>query len=300
MGNGLGSKKQINMIGNQLKYESIPLNLLIRDYRPLCFTSGKYTYSDSYIHPTDNRNHGVYKIFIETGELDNQGQLNKEFNALHLHAEDIKIFMKYISGTCLFNVVNSYNQHRMRFLMAGDCPDGWTSNYDEINERLDTNKIKIKISSESPRPYAQLPYSPLMELQTILSKYAALDNNIKYLMRLNYEADAASDTIRCLVYGKVLEILDALHPLHGKSDKRIEEYYKGMEDVYGKVTIKDLMGLANYRADTRHYVARKGDVKSHPFLTFEELGVYGPLIDNLAINEVRRQFGLEMVLLKGG
>ena len=99
--------------------------------------------------------------------------------------------------------------------MAGDCPDGWTSNYDELKERLDTNKIKIKISSEAPRPYAQLPYSPLMELQTILSKYAALDNNIKYLMRLNYEADAASDTIRCLVYGKVLEILDALHPLHG-------------------------------------------------------------------------------------
>ncbi len=151
-----------------------------------------------------------------------------------------------------------------------------------------------------PSVYAQILKSPLSELKVILENYNSLDSNIKYLMRLNYEADAASDTIRCLVYGKVLEILDALHPLHGKSDKRIEEYYKGMEDVYGTVTIKDLMGLANNRADTRHYVARKGDVKSHPFLTFEELGVYGPLIDNLAINEVRRQFGLEMVLLKGG
>lgn len=288
------------MIGNQLKYESIPLNLLIRDYRPLCFTSGKYTYSDSYIHPTDNRNHGVYKIFIETEELDSQGQLNKEFNALHLHAEDIKIFMKYISGTCLFNVVNSYNQHRMRFLMAGDCPDGWTSNYDEINERLNTNKIKIKISSESPRPYAQLPYSPLMELQTILSKYAALDNNIKYLMRLNYEADAASDTIRCLVYGKVLEIIDALHPYHGRTDNRIHEFYPDLQSIFGNMTIKKLRELANNRADTRHYIAEKVGVKSHPFLTYEEIGEYTSLIDNLAINEVRRQFGLEMVLLKGG
>ena len=284
-----------------LIYQSIPLNLLIRDYEPISFEFNGHIFSDSYIPPKNsNSSHGEYRLFIKTKELEDTAQLNSISLELYSLAENIQVYLKYITGTAIFITPQSFDIHRKRFISANRSPEGWSSNYDDIEERLDINQYKFKISPLIPSVYAQILKSPLFELKVILENYNSLDSNIKYLMRLNYEADAASDTIRCLVYGKVLEILDALHPLHGKSDKRIEEYYKGMEDVYGKVTIKDLMGLANYRADTRHYVARKGDVKSHPFLTFEELGVYGPLIDNLAINEVRRQFGLEMVLLKGG
>ena len=284
-----------------LIYQSIPLNLLIRDYEPISFEFNGHIFFDSYIPPKNsNSSHGEYRLFIKTKELEDTAQLNSISLELYSLAENIQVYLKYITGTAIFITPQSFDIHRKRFISANSSPEGWSSNYDDIEERLDINQYKFKISPLIPSVYAQILKSPLFELKVILENYNSLDSNIKYLMRLNYEADAASDTIRCLVYGKVLEILDALHPLHGKSDKRIEEYYKGMEDVYGKVTIKDLMGLANYRADTRHYVARKGDVKSHPFLTFEELGVYGPLIDNLAINEVRRQFGLEMVLLKGG
>ena len=71
-----------------------------------------------------------------------------------------------------------------------------------------------------------------------------------------------------------------------------------MQELYKGVTIKDLMNLANNRADTRHYVAQKKNVKAHPFLSYDELGIYEPLIDNLAINEVRRHFDLLPVLLQ--
>ena len=118
-------------------------------------------------------------------------------------------------------------------------------------------------------------------------------------MQLNYEADVASNMIQCLVYGKVLEIIDAIHPLRpGKEDKRIEEFYDGMQALFKGKTIKDLMGLANSRADARHYASQKGNIKAHPFLTYEELGIYWPLIDNLAINEVRMNFELQPIVLQ--
>lgn len=125
---------------------------------------------------------------------------------------------------------------------------------------------------------------------------------IRYLMRLNYEAELASEMTRSLVYGKVLEIIDAIHPLPkgSKKDKRIEEYYPCMQELFNGITIKDLMNWANNRADTRHYVAQKKNVKAHPFLSYEELGIYEPLIDNLAFNEVRTSFGLFPVVLQRG
>ena len=60
------------------------------------------------------------------------------------------------------------------------------------------------------------------------------------------------------------------------------------------------MNWANNRADPRHYAAQKKTVKAHPFLSYEELGIYEPLIDNLAFNEVRTSFGLFPVVLQRG
>ena len=283
-----------------LIYQSIPLNLLIRDYEPISFEFNGHIFYDSYIPPKNsNSSHGEYRLFIKTKELEDTAQLNSISLELYSLAENIQVYLKYITGTAIFITPQSFDIHRKRFISANSSPEGWSSNYDDIEERLDINQYKFKISPLIPSVYAQILKSPLFELKVILENYNSLDSNIKYLMRLNYEADAASDSIRCLVYGKVLEIIDALHPYHGRTDNRIHEFYPDLQSIFGNMTIKKLRELANNRADTRHYVARKGDVKSHPFLTFEELGVYGPLIDNLAINEVRRQFGLEMVLLKG-
>lgn len=282
-----------------LKYTSMPLHLLIGNYKPMRFTCGKYTYSDEYTLSKDSAEYGDYILHIESGDIQDHGELNRTSIDMQEHVKDIEMFLKYITGTCLFMSSDSFDYRRKRFIVAGVCPDGWSTNYPELDELLDTNKIRIEISHHPSRPYAQIPESPLAELKIILEKYKKADKNIRYLMRLNYEADMASDAVRCLVYGKVLEIIDALHPLKGNLDKRIDECFDGMQELFKGKTIKDLMGLANTRADSRHYAAQKGTVIPHPFLTYEELGIYCPLIDNLAVNEVRGHFDLPMVLLVG-
>lgn len=279
-----------------LIYKSIPLNLLIREYEPISFEFDGYTFYDSYTPPkSSNSSHGEYFLFIKTSNLETAEQLNRTSLELYSLAEKIQVYLKYITGTTLFVTPQSFDIRRKRFICANSCPEGWSSNYDDVEEELDTNQYKIKVSPMVPSIYAQIPKSPLIELKVILENYSSLDSNIKYLMRLNYEADSASDNIRCLVYGKVLEIIDALHPYHGHVDNRITEVYPELQSIFSDMTIKKLMGLANNRADTRHYVAEKGDVKSHPFLTYEEIGEYTSLIDNLAVNEVRMHFNLPSV-----
>lgn len=286
---------------NELVYESIPLNLLIKQYEPIQFEYGKYTYSDKYIPPKEKQQYGSYVLRISTKEITEQGQLNRSSIELRQHAEFVTMLFKYVTGTSLFKDEDGVDLHRMRILFAGECPDGWSSNYNELNDLLDRNQFHLDIREEPTKPYAQILISPLYELQLILNQYNRVPEVIRYLMRLNYEAEMASEMIRSLVYGKVLEIIDAIHPLQkgkGKKDNRIEEYYNGMQELYEGITIKDLMNLANNRADTRHYAAQKENVIAHPFLSYDELGIYEPLIDNIAMNEVRKSFGLLPVLLQ--
>jgi len=282
---------------NKLIYETIPLNLLIKRYEPIQFEFLGYTYSDEYVPPKENQKYGSYVLKISTSEIKDQRQLNSTSMKLRQHAEFVTMLFKYVSGASLFKDDDGIDLHRQRILVAGECPEGWSSNYNQLTDLLDRNPFRIGPIRMSSRPYVQILISPLYELQLILKQYNRVSETIRYLMRLNYEAGIASEMIRSLVYGKVLEIIDAIHPLKGKKDNRIEEHYPFMQEHFKGKTIKDLMCLANTRADTRHYVAQKDNVKAHPFLSYEELGVYEPLIDNLAINEVRINFGLLPVLL---
>ena len=287
---------------NELIYESIPLNLFIRKYDPIQFTHGGYTYSDNYTPPKDKQKYGAYVLKISTGEITEQRQLNGISMKLRQHAEFVTMLFKYVTGASLFKEEDSIDLHRKRVIFAGECPDGWSSNYNELNKLLDRNPIQMGVRRMPSKPYAQISISPLYELQLILKQYNRVPDAIRYLMRLNYEADLASEMTRSLVYGKVLEIIDAIHPLPkgSKKDKRIEEYYPCMQELFNGITIKDLMNWANNRADTRHYAAQKKNVKAHPFLSYEELGIYEPLIDNLALNEVRKSFDLLPVVLQRG
>lgn len=280
----------------KLILKSNSLDLRIETYEQITFKHGNFVYYDTYMQPELNRINGKYVIYVETPDINVARDLNRISIELNVHVEMIMVFFKYITGACLFSAAaESFDMRRKRFICANRCPDGWSSNYDEVEEILNDNPSKIRVKLMQGVRYAHISESPLKELKMMLEKYDSINPNIKYLMRLNYEADLASDNTRCLVYGKVLEIIDALHPYHGRTDNRIHEFYPDLQSIFGNMTIKKLMELANNRADTRHYIAEKVGVKSHPFLTYEEIGEYTSLIDNLAINEVRRQFGLPMV-----
>ena len=214
-------------------------------------------------------------------------------------SELVTMLFKYITGASIFFDPDGIDLHRKRILVAGECPAGWSSNFEEICASLSIGPIFIGVPRLLLKPNVQILLSPLYELHIMLLQYWKLDATTQYLMRLNYEADLASNIIRGMAYGKVLEIIDAIHPLpkgRGKNDTRIKEYYSEIQELFKGKTIKNLTDLANNRADTRHYVAQKDDVKPHPFMNYDELGEYGPLIDMLAINEVRMKFGLPMLL----
>ncbi len=284
---------------NELIYESIPLNLLIQKYEPLQFEYGGYTFSDKYIPPKEKQKYGSYILKIATGEMTESRQLNGSSVKLSQMSELVTMLFKYITGASIFFDQDGIDLRRSRVLLAGECPAGWSSNFEELSASLSTSPIFFGVPRLLLKPNIQIPLSPLYELRIMLLQYWKLDSTTQYLMRLNYEADLASNIIRGMAYGKVLEIIDAIHPLpkgRGKNDTRIEEYYGGIQELFKGKTIKNLMDLANNRADTRHYVAQKDDVKPHPFMNYDELGEYGPLIDMLAINEVRMKFGLPMMI----
>jgi hypothetical protein len=285
---------------NELIYESIPLNLLIEKYEPHQFEFGGYTFSDKYIPPKEKQKYGSYILKIATGEMTELRQLNGCSVKLSQMSELVTMLFKYITGTSIFFDQDGIDLRRKRVLLAGECPAGWSSNFEELCASFSTGPIFIGVPHLLLKPNVQMLLSPLYELHIMLLQYWKLDATTQYLMRLNYEADLASNIIRGMAYGKVLEIINAIHPMpkgRGKKDTRIEEFYGEIKELFKGKTIKKLMDLANNRADTRHYVAHnKDNVEPHPFMNYDELGEYGPLIDMLAINEVRMSFGLPIML----
>lgn len=285
---------------NKLIYESIPLNLLIEKYEPHQFEFGGYTFSDKYIPPKEKQMYGSYILKIATGEITESRQLNEYSVKLSQMSKLVTMLFKYITGASIFFDQDGIDLRRKQVLVAGECPAGWSSNFEELCGSLSSSPIFIGVPIILSKPYVSILLSPLYELHIMLLQYWKLDATTRYMMHLNYEADLASNMIRGMAYGKVLEIINAIHPLRkgkGKKDTRIEEFYGEIKELFKGKTIKKLMDLANNRADTRHYVAHnKDNVEPHPFMNYDELGEYGPLIDMLAINEVRMSFGLPIML----
>ncbi len=73
-----------------LIYQSIPLNLLIRDYEPISFEFNGHIFYDSYIPPKNsNSSHGEYRLFIKTKELEDTAQLNSIYHLNYTRSQKI-------------------------------------------------------------------------------------------------------------------------------------------------------------------------------------------------------------------
>ncbi len=94
--------------------------------------------------------------------------------------------------------------------------------------------------------------------------------------------------------------INSLYPYknsnHGK-EKRKNDYFPELLPLFGDKTIKDLMGMSNYRKETRHYVA--GD-NVHESLTTIETETYYQRIDALALQVIRKALGLPSVIISIG
>lgn len=284
---------------NRLFCWSRSLQLKIKEYKSMGLQYGDFTILDSYELEAGKGQFGKYIISLATQPILDSGELNQLSIKAYKLAELIEMSFKYICGAVMFCPVESMDKHRKQFLIAGMCAEGWESNYKQVNQKLRTGHgLYIEIHPSSSYCHVELPYSPLIDLRVILEQYNKVKPEIRYLMWLNYEADKSTPMLRYMAYGKVLEIINAKYPLRNKKyDDRIETYFPDMKDAFGDVTIHKLMDWANNRADTRHYIKDKNTIVAHMPLTYEEKGIYESLIDNLAINVIRKEFGLEMVLL---
>ena len=136
------------------------------------------------------------------------------------------------------------------------------------------------------------------ELHIALNNYDSLDEGIKDLMAVHNSAVESDERACYLIMGKLIDMINWLYPLKQKHrlDRRIKETFPELIPFFGDTTIKDLMGIANSRKETRHYNA--SPQSPHPALTNREAILYFQRIDILALDIVRIRLGLPKIAVE--
>lgn len=81
------------------------------------------------------------------------------------------------------------------------------------------------------------------------------------------------------------------------NDKRILEYFPELQPFFNDTSIRDLMGVANGRKETRHYENKKTGAPHRSIIWYEAEQFY-QRIDVLALSIVRNKLGLPPIIVK--
>ena len=255
-----------------------------------------YRIYDSYKQKT-GYNHGQYKLTIESPIISCDDILYKAYEKVYDLADTITLLLKCILGEAINTSPRYSNFFTLRALPVGEMPQGWTSNYEDVNDWLhkdDRLKVSIKGFFEH---FFVMKDSPFEVLIKALEKYPSLPDHLKALLVITNDVDLVSDSSRYMLIGKGIEIVNAIYPYErnrNKGDNRIREYFPEIEPLFQGVTLKKLFDLANKRIESRHYVVNKNDVRPHPEMTEEELKQYYYCSNLLCINVIRKALGLEL------
>lgn len=277
-----------------LEFRSKPYFFDIDNYMPYSFSWQDWEISDEYCSPV-NHEHGKYVIIVRSHKIDKYCELAEiGYNGQRLVCLITKL-MKYLTGMSLNVSERELNDFSKILILPGDCPNGWISNYDNVDDYLKSSNsgfnVKLKISNVK---YCGLDMSPLNELEQSLKKISCLDCRIVDLMELYYHVDIIDSSARYMLLGKVLEIIDSIYPLKGHQDNRIKDFFPELSAEFGSTTIKSLMGVANTRKETRHYFNKKNN-STHPSLSMDEAKDYYSKINLLVINIIRKHLGLDLI-----
>ena len=134
------------------------------------------------------------------------------------------------------------------------------------------------------------------ELHIALNSYDSLDEEIKDLIAVHNSAVESDERACYLIMGKLIDMINWLYPLKHRLDRRIKETFPELIPFFGDTTIKDLMGIANSRKETRHYNA--SPQSPHPALTNQEAELYFQRIDILALDIIRIRLGLPKIAVE--
>lgn len=282
----------------KLIYHSNPLLITISNYSESSFEYDKWIISDYYRKVAIGYEYG----FIVTSKEDVSECRDLTVLSVQTSSfvEKLTLLIKYAVGVSLNAPHRQVVHRRIRVIDEREIPKGWKSNYEEINSHLkDTLPCHISVI---PIPQnAEMPISVLNELKTALAKYDELDEWMKDLISYHNSAVEADERSCYLIFGKVLEMINALYPYKRshRKDRRINEFFPELLPIFGNIMISDLMRISNTRKETRHY-ANKNNTTFKP-LTVNESETYFQCVDVLTLQVIRKALGLEsLVIAKNG
>lgn len=269
--------------------------IAIGNYVQSSFVFDKWIISDEYEpNKSGELTHGnKYRIVVSSlNEVKDHMDLPVLAIQTSFFVEKLTMLIKYAICLSLNSPHNQLTYRTSRWIDMREMPKGWKSNIDEVEPFLMKtlpSYVKVDVCPNN----AYMPTSALDELETALRNYDSLEEEIKDLIAVHNSAVEADERSCFLIMGKVIDMINYLYPLgdsNRKPDRRICDNFPELLPFFCNTTIKDLMGIANTRRETRHY--NKNGSQPHPPLAGTEAEQYYQRIDVLALAIVRKKLGL--------
>lgn len=282
-------------MNNILVAKSKPILLDLENYSEGKSTIKGYLIKDTYSSPRTKVHHGQYQIIVESPIIRDDSDLKRHLNAIKGIAQRLTILSKCIIGEALNTSPWETDIFTKRIELVGQMPLGWESNYDFVKEELDKQKrLSVHIEVE-PSHFCKLATSPFNDYLKAFKAFPRLKTIERDLLQVLNDADLVSYTGRYMLLSKALEMINAMYPLTNNKDDRIQTILPEISERFNGVTLKKLMGLANTRRETRHYVDKSNESLSHQAMTEDELKLFYSMTNQLCLNIIRRSFGLGLV-----
>lgn len=271
-------------------YRSKPMPIHIDEYEQNSFEYDKWVISDNY---KESKYGYEYRIIVFTKRtIKDYNDLTYDSILTSGFVEKLTMLIKYVLGVSLNSPHGQIFHKRGRIIDFREIPKGWEANISEID--TDLMKTLSSFVRAVPIPtHGNMKTSILEELNIALNNYDSLDEEIKDLMAVHNSAVESDERACYLIMGKLIDMINWLYPLEHRTDRRIKEIFPELIPFFGDTTIKDLMGIANSRKETRHY--NMSLQSPHPALTNQEAEIYFQRIDILALDIVRKRLGLPKI-----
>ena len=284
---------------HRLTFTTDSMDVCINNYEPYSFEYEGWTVSDKYVHNEKNPRGSSYTIIISSPLFSDEEELNN----YRLSGQDIVNIITTLIPVCGLPSLNSpkFNDFlKDQYLIDyKSAPQGWNTNYSEELDNIKQeigSKIQVKFECMGFSRYTIINKTPLKELELLLNKYNDIQEDVIFLIFLNYSILTSSDKNVYVLIGKAIEMIDAMYPNedNGKKghDKRIEKLFPELTDVFQSFTIHKLKGLANTRKEARHYNDNKNNNLPHQSLTKDERINMYKCTTCLIMNVIRDKFGL--------
>ncbi len=279
-----------------LIFTSAPIEVRITNYVKHTFRYNDWVISDKYVPHEGHPSLCKYSIIVTKNGIVDEEMLYK----FRTEGQDVINLITSLIPFCKLPSLNRSKyldfENNISLIDYKIPPKGWKTNYIEIKEKFEAVKnsiLKVTISSLGLCKHHTIEDSPLEELELMMKRYDSVPENVKYLIYLNYSILTTTSLNVYMLIGKALEIIDAMYPKgRGKEDNRIAKLFPELKDVFHNYTIGDLMGLSNFRKETRHYIENKTNLTPHPSLNKEERKKMFRCATCLLLNVIREKFGL--------